>query len=171
MKGMIKIEKKNENQMYAWLTEKEYNKLMSVLDEYVDYEGDLFCDKCREKKYELDEKTCGLDIFRAIENNYSEVKIGNTYIKDNILTCIFDNQIHKYQMVNRKANKNDVALIIAPCLADGDERGKYINHVFKVWDRTNNDGWTVECATVRINDIEHQGWCLYDEQYVVLEEI
>ena len=157
--------------MYAWLTEKEYNELIEILYKYVDYERELFCNDCSDKKYKLDNKTCGLNIFRATENNYSEIKIGNTYIENDILTCIYDNKIHKYQIVKRKANKNDLALIISPCLADGNEEGKYINHVFKIWDRTNNNGWTVECAVVRINDVEHQGWCLYDDQYVVLEEI
>ena len=135
------------------------------------------CCICNEKdgcyQYLINKSTerSGLNIFRATESNYSEVKIGNTYIENDILTCIYDNKIHKYQIVKRKANKNDLALIISPCLADGNEKGKYINHVFKIWDRTNNNGWTVECAVVRINDVEYQGWCLYDDQYVVLEEI
>ena len=135
------------------------------------------CCICNEKdgcyQYLINKSTerSGLNIFRATESNYSEVKIGNTYIENDILTCIYDNKIHKYQIVKRKANKNDLALIISPCLADGDEEGKYINHVFKIWNRTNHDEQTVECAVVRINDVEYQGWCLYDDQYVVLEEI
>ena len=160
-----------DNEPYYFLTKPEYEKLINLINQYIDYNKELFCDKCTEKKYHIDNEICGLHIWDADQNNYSEIKIGNTYIHDNTLTCIFDNQIHKYKIINRPANKGDLALIIAPCLADGDTKGKYINHVFKVDDRTNNEGWTKECSIVRINDNNQQGWCLYDDQYVVLESI
>ena len=158
---MIKMSQLEENQHYYILTASEYEKLMNCIGQYIDYDNELFCDDCRDKKYKLDDEVCGLDLWRADENNYSELKIGNTYIKDNVLTCIFNNAVHKYKIVNRKADKGDLALIIKPCLADGNTKGKFINHVFKVNGRTNNDGWTEECATVRINNIEYQGWCFY----------
>lgn len=159
------------NQPYYFLTKSEYDKLTNLISNYLDDDRKLFCNKCSNKKYQIDNEICGLDIWKANKNNYSEVKIGNTYIQDNVLMCIYDNQIHKYRIVHRKANKGDLVLIITPCLANGDTKGKYINHVFKVDDRTNNHGWTEECATVRINDNEQQGWCLFDDQYVVLETI
>lgn len=155
------------NENYTFLTEQEYNTLIEVLNGYIDYDGEVFCDKCFEAKYDLDKKVCELDLWRANEYNYSEIKLGNTYIENDVLTCIFDNAIHKFKMVNRKADKGDLAFITGHSLA-GD---KYIGHCFRVYERTTNDGWSKECAVVRINDAEHQGWCLYDGQYIVLEEI
>lgn len=148
------------------LNEKEVNALECIRVGYVN-ELDKLVKKSKEYhnlKIGLDYRFCGLDLFEESKIVKSELYIGNTLIEGDILTCIYDNALHKFRMVKRKANNGEYAYILNATDEDAFNR-KYIGRCFKVCGQPIPD---VDCVMVKSTD---SGWCLYDDQYVVLEEI
>lgn len=147
------------------LTEKELNKLIRIRDGYV-IELDKSPDEYCPLKSWLDNDFCSLDVFEESKIINSELYIGNTFIEGDILTCIYDNTLHKFRMINRKANNGEYAYILNATDEDTFNR-KYIGRCFKV-DR--HPKLNIDYVIVESRD-SMNGWCLYDDQYVVLEEI
>ena len=95
-----------------------------------------------------------------------EVHLGNVSIEDSILNC-FDTigKLHKYQIVKRKAVKGDIVWITS-----GLEQTPFKErHIGRFYEVTGNEDaelreWIVPYVSVGY-------WCLYDDQYLVLEEI
>lgn len=80
---------------------------------------------------------------KILEN---ECDLGNIIIENDILTCIYNNKLHKYKIIKKEAKINDLILIT-------DENHKYYNKFFII-ENINDD-------KLKINN----------EQYMVLEKI
>ena len=78
------------------ITEKDYNELMDIMDGYVEKLNELSFDseEYRNLKWELDNKFCGINITTEHQIIHAELEIGNVIIKDDVLTCIYNNSIH-----------------------------------------------------------------------------
>lgn len=155
------------------ITEEDYNDLLDIIDGYVQKLEELpMCsEEYRVLKYELDNKLCGINMLQEHDIIHGELDIGNVIIEDDVLTCIHDNAIHKYKMTHRKANNGELAYITnATDLYPFNTR--YIGRCFKVDKQPTKNEFSRVKNFVEINleglDV---GWCLYDDQYVVLEEI
>jgi hypothetical protein len=156
---------------YITLTKEEFDELSSILDGYCNPEtGIEASEEYKDKKWELDNKFCGLTIWGEEQIINAELRIGNTYICDNILTCIYNNEIHKYKMISRPAQNRDLAYIISATEYTPFNL-KYIGRCFIVDRHVENDEWVVNHVVVDLGLGYKCGWCLYDDQYVVLEEI
>jgi hypothetical protein len=156
-----------------FLKEEEINDIKILLDGYTKEldEIDKNSDNYDLFKYELDCKFCGLDIWEDALKSNAELYLGNVIIENNILTCIFNNKLHRYKMVQRKAYNNEYVYITNSndCLPFNT---KYIGRCFKVDSQPTQYSLGDTKNHVRINEEGlDTGWCLYDSQYVVLEEI
>lgn len=145
------------------ITENDYNELMDIFDGYV-YKLDEFKNNSEEYnklKTQLDNKFCGVNMIFEHEIVYNEFNIGNTIIDDDILTCIYNNSIHKYKMIHRKAKKEELAYITkADKTCPFNER--YIGRCFYVSESSNR------CEGIKDHVIIYEegfntGWCLYDD--------
>lgn len=158
--------------MNLQITENEYKKLESILDGYV-YELsklDVNSNEYRNLKHQLDNKACGLYLLQEHEIICNEFDIGNTMVENNILTCIYDNKIHKYKMLKRKATKGELVYITsADNTCPFNER--YIGRCFYVSSDQSKCESIKDHVVIYANDLDIGGWCLYNDQYVVLEEI
>ena len=97
------------------ITEKDYNELMDIMDGYVQKLEELpfGSEEYKNLKWELDDKFCGINMTTEHHIIHAELEIGNVIIKDNVLTCIYDNSIHRYKMLHRKANNGELVYIIS----------------------------------------------------------
>lgn len=88
------------------ITEEDYNELTDILDGYVNKMDELSTNSKEYKKlkYELDNKFCGLNLLQEHQIVHRELDIGNVIIDENILICIYNNSLHRYRMLHRKAN-------------------------------------------------------------------
>lgn len=155
------------------LTNNEFDEISNILDGYVIELNDLevSSEEYRKLKYELDNQFCGLHIFGEKQIIHAELNLGNVIINDDILTCIYDNAIHKFKMLKRKAKNGEYAYIVSATDCEPFNK-KYIGRCFKVHKQPTKEDleWIVEHVSVNLEDLD-VGWCLYDDQYVVLEEI
>jgi hypothetical protein len=155
------------------LTEKEFNQLNNIVDGYSNrlYELESGTEEYNDLKLQLDNEFCELRIFGEKQIIHAELNLGNVMIKDDILTCIYDNEIHRFNMVNRKASNNEYAYIIQADDCDPFHT-KYIGRCFKVSKQPSKEAleWCVEHVCINEEGLD-VGWNLYDSQYVVLEEI
>lgn len=155
------------------ITEEDYNVLMDILDGYVQKLDELPIDSeaYKDLKYELDNKFCGINMLQEHDIVHGELEIGNVIIEDDVLTCIHDNAIHKYKMLHRKANNGELAYITNA--TDGCPFNKrYIGRCFRVDAQPTKEEleWVKDFVGINLEGLD-TGWCLYDSQYVVLEEI
>lgn len=155
------------------ITEDDYNELMDILDGYVQKLSELsFGSKeYMDLKWELDNKFCGINMLQEHQIIHAELEIGNVFINNDILTCIYDNAIHKYKMLHRKANNGELVYITnATDTCPFSKR--YIGRCFKVDSQPTEEEleWVKDFVSIHIEGLD-VGWCLYDDQYVVLEEI
>ena len=156
-----------------FLNEEELNNLRYLLNGYTDDLDNL--DKNTNEydllKYELDCKFCSLDIWQESSFTHAELHLGNVIIDNNMLICIYDNKLRRYKMVKRKAYNNEYVYITN----SNDHypfNTKYIGRCFKIDRQPTEDILEYVNNHVCINeDGLDTGWCLYDDQYVVLEEI
>lgn len=155
------------------ITEEDYSELMDILNGYV-YELEEIpfgSNEYKDLKRELDNKFCSINMTTEHQIIHDELDIGNVIIKDNILTCIYDNCIHKYKMSHRKANNGELVYIVnATDTCPFNKR--YIGRCFKVYRQPDVEmlKWVHDFVGINIKGLD-TGWCLYDDQYVVLEEI
>jgi hypothetical protein len=153
------------------ITEKDYKELQNVLDGYVSELSklDVNSNEYRNLKHQLDNKACGLYLLQEHEIICNEFDIGNVMIENNILTCIYDNKIHKYKMLKRKATKGELVYITNA--EDTCPFGKrYIGRAFYISSDEDKCKLAKNHVVIYTNGF-NTGWCLYDDQYVVLEEI
>lgn len=155
------------------ITEEDYNELMDILDGYVQKldELPLVSDEYKDLKRELDNKFCGINMLQEHQIVHGELEIGNVIIHNDVLTCIYDNAIHKYKMLHRKANNGELVYIInASDTCPFNKR--YIGRCFRVDSQPTEEEleWIQDFVSIHIDGLD-VGWCLYDDQYVVLEEI
>lgn len=155
------------------ITDEEFAVITDILDGYcirLD-EFDKSSDDYEWLKYELDNKFCGLEILREKDMLHAELNIGNVMIENNILTCIYDNNIHKFNMVKRKAKNGEYAYIVEATDCTPFNK-KYIGRCFTVHSQPTKEEleWMSDHVGVHLEGL-YTGWCLYDCQYVVLEEI
>lgn len=147
------------------LTDKECDELEKIIDGYavglnslnkhlVEYDN---------LKKLLDNKLCGLEVLDERKICISEINLGNVIIDNDILTCIYDSALHKFRMVNRKATSGEYAYILK-AREVYPFHNKYIGRCFRTIGEPNAE-------YVYVNDSYDERWLLYDEQYVVLEEI
>ena len=155
------------------LTNKEFEKISNILDGYVMElnELDISSEEYKNLKEKLDNQFCGLRIFGEKQILHAELDLGNVMINADILTCIFGNAIHKFKMVKRKAMNGEYAYIVSATDCEPFNT-KCIGRCFKVHKQPTKEdlGWIVDHVSVNLEDLD-AGWCLYDDQYVVLEEI
>lgn len=155
------------------ITEEDYNELTDILDGYVNKMDELSINsKEYEKlKYELDNKFCGLNLLQEHQIVHRELNIGNVIIDKNILICIYNNSLHRYRMMHRKANNGELVYIVnATDYCPFNKR--YIGRCFYVDAQPTKEEleWVKDFVGINIEGLD-TGWCLYDDQYVVLEEI
>jgi hypothetical protein len=147
---------------YIKLLKSDYEEFEKLLDDFChgdNSEDNLWC---------LQNNFCTFSItlgqeFEILEH---ELNFGNVIIKDDILTCIDKNsQLHSYQIVKRKANAGDIVQIINPQKSTPFNL-RHKDRFFRVNKQADKDlqEWVQPCVIVG-------NWCLYDDQYVVLEEI
>ena len=155
------------------LSEMEFNELSGIMDGYSNrlYDYDTNSDEYSNYKYELDNRFCGLNLWQEKSILHAELNLGNVIIDDNILTCIFDNKLHRFNMLNRKANNGEYAYI-----TNSSNRcpfnPKYIGRCFMVHKQaTDYELGLVKDFVIVNEEGSEYGWNLYDSQYVVLEEI
>jgi hypothetical protein len=155
------------------LTEKEFNEIKNILDSYVVKLDKLnkLSEDYKNLKYQLDNTFCGLGILAEHDMLHAELNIGNVIIKDDILTCIYDNELHKFNMLKRKANNGEYAYITKATDCNPFNT-KYIGRCFMVHKQPTERNLENVANYVEV-DLEglYTGWCLYDDQYVVLEEL
>lgn len=155
------------------LTDKECDELEKIIDGYVVGLNSLNKHSVEydNLKELLDNKLCGLDFLEERKICRSEINLGNVIIKDDMLTCIFDNVLHKFRMVNRKAANGEYAYILkaTECVPFDN---KYIGRCFRVGRQPTEIEleWVNNHVCIIENDSDYS-WCLYDDQYVVLEEL
>jgi hypothetical protein len=155
------------------ISEEEFNELNEVLNGYCDRlnELEITSSEYSELKWELDNRFCGLKLWQEEEMIHSELDIGNTIIEDDTLTCIYNNKLHKFKMSKRKANNGEYAYIVNATESTPFST-KYIGRCFKVGSQPTKEmlEWVHDYVSINIEGLDY-GWCLYDDQYVVLEEI
>lgn len=155
------------------ITEEDYNELMDIIDGYVQKLNELpfGSEEYKDLKWELDDKFCGINMIQEHQIIHGELEIGNVIVEDDVLTCIHDNAIHRYKMLHRKANNGELVYI-----TDASDtcpfNKRYIGRCFKVDKQPSKDElqWVHDFVGINIEGLD-VGWCLYDDQYVVLEEI
>lgn len=155
------------------ITEEDYNELMDIMDGYVQKLEELpfGSEEYKNLKWELDDKFCGINMTTEHHIIHAELEIGNVIIKDNVLTCIYDNSIHRYKMLHRKANNGELVYITnATDTCPFNKR--YVGRCFRVDKQPDAEmlEWVHDYVGINIEGLD-VGWCLYDDQYVVLEEI
>lgn len=155
------------------ITEEDYNVLMGILDGYVQKLDELpiGSEEYKDLKYELDNKFCGINMLQEHDIVHGELEIGNVIIEGDILTCIHDNAIHKYKMLHRKANNGELVYITnATDFCPFNKR--YIGRCFCVDAQPTKEEleWVKDFVGINLEGLD-TGWCLYDDQYVVLEDI
>lgn len=155
------------------ITEDDYKTLVHIIDGYTDKLNNLSIgsEEYNYLKHELDNQLCSLNLLTEYQIIHAELDIGNVIINNDVLTCIYDNKLHKYKMVHRKANIGDIVYINnATDTCPFNKR--YIGRCFKVSNLPDSQlaHWVKDCVCVNIKDLD-SGWLLYDDQYVVLEEI
>lgn len=155
------------------LTNEQYNQLEDILYGYTNEldELDPSSDEYSNLKYELDCKFCGFGLWQEKQMLHAELVLGNVMIENNVLTCIYNNKLHKFNMAKRKAKNGEYAYITN----SSDTlpfNNKYIGRCFKVHAQPTKEEleWVKDFVGVNIEGLD-TGWCLYDDQYVVLEEI
>lgn len=155
------------------ITENDYNELVEIMDGYVEKLNGLSSEskEYKDLKWELDNKFCGINMLMEHQIIHAEFDIGNVAIKDDVLTCIYDNSIHQYKMLHRKANNEELVYITS---ADDHcpFNKRYIGRCFKVSQQPDREmlKWVADYVGINIKGLD-TGWCLYDDQYVVLEEV
>lgn len=155
------------------ITEEDYNELMDIMDGYVQKLDELpfGSEEYKDLKWELDNKFCGINMIQEHQIVHGELEIGNVIVEDDMLICIHDNAIHRYKMLHRKADNGELVYIIdATDTCPFNKR--YIGRCFRVDSQPTEDvlKWVHDFVGINIEGLE-VGWCLYDDQYVVLEEI
>ncbi len=147
------------------LTDKECDELEKIIDGYAVGLNSLNKNSVEydNLKELLDNKLCGLGFLDERKICHSEINLGNVIIDNDILTCIYDNTVHNFRMVSRKANDGEYAYILSALDIDSFHK-KYIGRCFKVIGQPN-------MGYVCIEDSTSERWLLSDDQYVVLEEI
>ena len=155
------------------ITEKDYNEILDILDGYVQKLDELpiGSEEYKDLKYELDNKFYGINMLQEHDIVHGELEIGNVIIKDDIITCIHDNAIHKYKMLHRKAKNGELAYIVN-ATDNCPFNTRYIGRCFRVDKQPTADElkWVKDFVSINLEGLD-VGWCLYDDQYVVLEEI
>lgn len=149
------------------LTDKEFSEIEKIIDGYVIGLNSL--DKQTVEydnlKHLLDDKICGLNIFQENQLRKAEFNLGNVIIEEDILTCIYENTLHKFRMVKRKANSGEYAYMLNATDEDPFNK-RYIGRCFKVGSHLTEEKQEFIEEGVVIDEC-----ILYDSQYVVLEEM
>jgi hypothetical protein len=150
----------------------ELNEIEEILEGYTNKLNKLTpsSEDYRKLKEHLDNKFCGLNLFSESQVTLAELDLGNVIIEDDILTCIYDNRIHKFKMVKRKACNGEQVYIVNATEQDAFNT-KYRNRCFKIHGQPTKYSSNSKPHVLVKWEGEEYGWCLYDHQYVVLEEI
>lgn len=153
------------------ITENTYLEIENLIDEVCDInpeEKDF-----KNKYFRLANKLCGIKILQQHQISFNEIELGNVIIENNILTCILDKKIQKFKMEKRHAEIGELAYIVK---ANGTQpfHKEYIGKCYKVTNQITQEEaeWVQDCVVVGYDDKkETPGWCLYDDQYIVLVPI
>lgn len=155
------------------LTDEEYEEINDILNGYVIELGEINknTEEYSNLKRKLDNKFCGLNILQEQQILWAELDIGNVMIEDDLLTYIYNNSLHRYKMLKRKAKNGEFVYIINATDCTPFNK-KYIGRCFQVHKQPTKEEleWVCDHVVVNIEGLD-VGWCLYDDQYVVLEEI
>lgn len=154
------------------ITEEDYKELINIFESYEKLnELALESEKYIERKTALDNRFYGMNLHQEHDIIHAELEIGNVIIENDILTCIHDNALHRYKMVHRKASNGELVYITnATDFVPFNKR--YIGRCFRVDTQPTKDEleWIKDFVGINLDGLD-TGWCLYDDQYVVLEEI
>lgn len=155
------------------ITEEDYHELMNILNGYVEKLEELpfGSEEYKDFKRKLDNRFCSINMTTEHQIIHSELNIGNVIIEDEILTCIYNEAIHKYKMLHRKAMNGELVYIIAATDSCPFNK-RYIGRCFRVDKQPDQEmlEWVHDYVGINIEGLD-VGWCLDDDQYVVLEEI
>lgn len=150
---------------YARITEDDYNVLEKIYSDLSELSSENIRDYIL---WDIQNKFCNvlIDLGREFEKLQYEINMGNTIIDNNILTCISeDGKQKRYNLVSRKANIGDVVYII---LATNQTpfNNRHIHRFYKVTELAD-----AEILDMVIDHVVVDNWCLYHDQYLVLEEL
>lgn len=149
---------------YIRFTEQNQNDLDKIFSEIDEIYG---TEDIEDKLYIIQNKlaTLSIELGQEFEILEHEINLGNVKIEDDILTCIHNNKILNYKLSKKKANLEDIVMIINTSESTP-FKNKHKNRFFKVTEEAEKDllKWVVPCVIVG-------NWCLYGDQYLVLDTL
>ncbi len=151
-----------------YISENTYSQIEKIIDDAhnVSYDEKDF----KSKYFQLANKLCGLDILQQHQISFNELELGNVIIENDILTCIYEGKICKYKMEKRHAENGELVYILNATKSTPFHSG-YIGKCYRVTKQITEEEkeWIHDSVVIGYDDREETpGWCLYDDQYVVL---
>lgn len=150
------------------ISENTYKEIEKIIDEICELNPEE--KNFKDKYFRLSNAICGLSILQQHQISFNEIELGNVIIDNDILTCILDNKIQKFRMEKRHANRGELVYIVN-AIETEPFHPEYIGKCYKVTKQITEEEseWIQNCVVIGYDDKEETpGWCLYDDQYVVL---
>lgn len=154
------------------LTNAEYDEIENIANGYFSLNNmNQISETYTLLKDKLDNSFYRIGLWNENEIIKSELELGNVIINNDILTCIYDNKIHNYKIIKRKGEVGEYAYIINASNNIPFNK-KYIGRCFKIGKTPSNEEleYVQDHVVVNLEDGK-AGWCLYDDQYIIIKEI